>query len=197
VTAADLVGVPSGGGGIKEGGGEFHCGLFCERHRAWGYWGVKVRCQFFMGYNASTMATEIDNKLTLPARHGVKWEDEETITLLVSIQKKKTIQQIAEEHKRTPGSINSYLRKLAVDYHFNDGRTMEEIQQFTGLTKTPIDEAICKAEIKSSKTDIKTIGHHKFVIKGKVSDPTTADSEMISLLKDIQHKLNLLLEKVM
>ena len=145
------------------------------------------------------MAAVIESKTILPERHGVKWEDEETLKLLSSIQKKKSIKQIAEEHKRTPGSINSYIRKLAVDYHFNDGRSLEEIKRFTGLTEDQINEAIHKAEMKSKKREIKIADHRKSVVKSKstVSDSSTIESETISLLKDIQYKLNLLLEKVM
>ena len=117
-----------------------------------------------------------------PARMGQSWGDDEVIKLLTSIQKKKSIEEISEEHERTVGSINSYLRKLALDYHRNDKRPIEEIQKFTGLTRYQIEDVIQKHEVRES------------VIRVKKEDPTM--TEVVSLLKDIQEKLNILLEKV-
>jgi hypothetical protein len=73
---------------------------------------------------------------------GKPWSQEEIKTLLSSIHHKKSIADIALEHERTKGSIESYRRKLAADYHFNDNRPIEEIQAFTGLTRGQIEDAI-------------------------------------------------------
>jgi hypothetical protein len=83
-----------------------------------------------------------------PTRLGQPWTDEETMKLLRAVQKKKVIADIAEEHERTVGGIISYLKKLAVDYHFNDNRPVEEIHKFTGLSVEVIKDAIRKKEFK-------------------------------------------------
>ena len=79
-----------------------------------------------------------------PARFGQPWKDEETIKLLRSIQKKKPLEEIARGHERTVGGITAQLKKLAVEYHFNDNRPIEEIQKFTGLSKEIIEDSIRK-----------------------------------------------------
>jgi hypothetical protein len=131
-----------------------------------------------------------------PSRMGQPWNEEEIVKLLTSIQKKKSIEEMAKEHGRTEGGINAYIRKLAVDYHLNDKRPMEEIQRFTGLTKEQIEEAIKKHEFKAAKKSSET-AKPKIVKKKKATEeelPTMV--EVVSLLKDIQNKLNALLEKV-
>ena len=125
-----------------------------------------------------------------PARMGKTWKHDETVQILASIQKKKSIEEIAKEHERTVGSINSYIRKLARDYHFNDKRSVEEIQKFTGLTKEQIEETIKKSQ---ACTVIKETRESK-ISAGESTEPTM--SEIVIILKDIQSKLDILLEKV-
>ena len=126
-----------------------------------------------------------------PARLGQPWKEEEVVKLLTSIQKKKSIEDIAKEHDRTVGGINSYIRKLAADYHFHDKRPIEEIQKFTGLTKEEIEDVIKRRELKdAAKKSAEPVESN---IK-KEELPTML--EVVSLLKDIQSKLNILLEKV-
>ena len=124
-----------------------------------------------------------------PARMGKKWEDDEVVKLLRSIQKKKSISDIATEHQRTIGAINAERRKLAVDYWFNDKRPIEEIIKFTGLTKEEIEDSIKR----------RTVGKD-FKIKETVTEDLVeipSDmKEVIILLKDIQSKLSFLMEKV-
>ena len=129
-----------------------------------------------------------------PSRMGQPWKDDEIDKLLASIQKKKSIEEIAKEHSRTEGGIRSYINKLATDYHFNDKRPIEEIQKITGLTKEKIEDAIKRREYKdSAKKDI--VKKTKSITK-PVSDNEPTMKEVVSMLKDIQEKLNMLLEKV-
>lgn len=144
-----------------------------------------------------------------PARMGKKWDDDEVLKLLTSIQKKKTISEIATEHQRTTGAINSERRKLAADYWFNDKRPIEEIIKFTGLTKEEIEDTIKRRtaakEFKTKETltqdTIKKITAAKefktkqTVTKDLVEFPSDM-KEVITLLKDIQSKLSFLIEKV-
>ena len=124
-----------------------------------------------------------------PARMGMKWDDDEIRKLLKSIQKKKTISEIATEHQRTTGAIHAERHKLAADYWFNDKRPMEEIIKFTGLTKEEIEYTIKKRTIAN---ELKT---KKTVIEDVVETPSDM-KEVIILLKDIQTKISFLMEKV-
>jgi len=124
-----------------------------------------------------------------PARMGNKWDDDEVLKLLKSIQQKKTISEIATEHQRTTGAINCERRKLAADYWFNDRRPIEEIIKFTGLTKEEIEDTIKR------RTAVKDFKTKENVTEDLVAIPSDM-KEVIILLKDIQSKLSFLLEKV-
>jgi len=131
---------------------------------------------------------EKDNAI-YPVRMGKKWDDDEVLQLLTSIQKKKTILEIASEHQRTIGAINSERRKLAADYWFNDKRPMEEIIKFTGLTREQIEDAI------KSRTTTKVFKPKTTLTEDCGNTPSDM-KEVIILLKDIQSKLSSLMEKV-
>lgn len=97
------------------------------------------------------------SKITEPnalARMGKKWEDDEVLKLLTSIQKKKSVADIAAEHERSPSAINAQRKKLAADYWFNDKKPIEYISKWTGLSKGEIEEAIERQKVKEqSKTE--------------------------------------------
>ena len=124
-----------------------------------------------------------------PPRMGKKWDDDEVRKLLLSIQKKKPISDIAAEHERTIGAINSERRKLAADYWFNDKRPIEEIIKFTGLTKEEIEDAIKRRIIANDFKIAKNI-------KEEPVDVPSDMNEVITLLKDIQGKLSIIMEKI-
>lgn len=129
-----------------------------------------------------------------PSRMGQPWKEDEATKLLVSIQKKKSSEEIAKEHDRTVGSINAYIRKLATDYHFNDKRPMEEIQKFTGLTIAQIEDAIKKRKFKETvKHNAKTSESLVVINVEEEKQPTML--ELMTLLKDIQRKLDMVLQK--
>lgn len=124
-----------------------------------------------------------------PARMGKKWEDDEVVKLLRSIQKKKSISDIATEHQRTIGAINAERRKLAADYWFHDKRPIEEIIKFTGLTKEEIEDTIKR------RTAARDFKPKQSITEDLVEIPSDM-KEVIILLKDIQTKLSFLMEKV-
>jgi len=94
-----------------------------------------------------------------PARMGKKWEDDEDIKLLTSIQENKSIADIAEEHERTIGGINSRRKGLAADYWFNNNTQIEEIMTITGLSTGEIEETIQRRsfanDFKKTKMELK------------------------------------------
>lgn len=79
-----------------------------------------------------------------PARNGCQWKDEEIIKMLMAIRKKKTFEEIAKDHERTTGGIYSKLKGLAVDYFYNDEKSISEIEKITGLSSEVIQEAVNK-----------------------------------------------------
>jgi hypothetical protein len=131
-----------------------------------------------------------------PERMGKKWDRDEINKLLSSIKNKKSVQEIAEEHGRTVGGINSRRRACAVDYYFNDKKTIDEIIELTALSETDINEAIArrkyslhiKEKVKSEKNG-----------KKDTAEPTTQSkeiaelkNEIISLKKDVKEMLRLM-----
>lgn len=137
-----------------------------------------------------------------PARMGNKWDDDEVIKLLKSIKMNKSIVDIATEHERTVGAINSERRKLAADYWFNDNRPIEEIMKFTGLTKEEIEDTI-KRRTKNSQCNLRDISSEKAskiekssFINDELCEDTSDMKEVISLLQDIQGKLLQIIKKL-
>ena len=124
-----------------------------------------------------------------PARMGSPWKGEEIVKLLTAVRNKKTISEIATEHERTKGSIASKLRTLAGDYYFNDKRPIEEIQKFTGLSEEVILEVIKKRDNqeKIKESIKKTVLKQEEVKKNE-------NVEIMAMLKDINKKLDLLLQ---
>lgn len=51
-----------------------------------------------------------------PVRMGQRWHNDEIMKLLISIGKKKSIQEIANDHQRTVQSIQFYIRKIMANY---------------------------------------------------------------------------------
>jgi hypothetical protein len=115
---------------------------------------------------------------------GQPWAEEEVIQLLASIKKQKTIEDIATEHQRTIGSINAQRKKMAAEYYSNDGRTIEEIGKFTGLTTQQINDAIKKY------SDTTPVTNTVVVIEPK--EP----NEVVAILKDIRDRLDLIIKKM-
>jgi len=130
-----------------------------------------------------------------PKRLGQPWKEGEIKRLLCSIQQKKSVEEIAEEHQRTVSGIQCYIKKLAVEYHVHHNMPMEEIERSTGLTREQIEDAIQKQGQKGKNTGAKEPKEPKESKKHKQSkEPTMA--EMALLLTDIQAKLAMLLERV-
>ena len=115
-----------------------------------------------------------------PSRVGKNWDEDEIHKLLQSIQNKKPISDIATEHQRTSGAISSELRKIAADYWFNDKKSIEEISEITSLSINEIEYTLKRRTTKN-------------VTEAKVP---YEKKEVIILLKDIQSKLSILIEKL-
>jgi hypothetical protein len=149
--------------------------------------------------NYKKMAEEDPSKY--PSRMGQKWNDEEVSKLLISIHKKKPIDEIASEHQRTVGGINAERRKLAADYWFNDKRTIEDICKFTGLSTTEVEDIIQRRNEHGSASEkvVKSKKNTQNDILGMLSDTNDIGSDntdVILLLKDIQTKITILLERL-
>lgn len=82
---------------------------------------------------------------TNPLRRSQPWNEDEVVGLLASIE------DIAKDHECTENGKLSYIKKMAVDFHLNDKRSMEDIQRLTGLTKEQIEHAIKEQEATTKK----------------------------------------------
>ena len=132
-----------------------------------------------------------------PARMGKSWMEEEVVQLLASIKKQKMIEDIATEHERTVGGISSQLKRMAAEYYLNDGRTIEEIGKFTGLSTQQINDAIKKySEPKQPRKRV--VINEPTPAKNIVvtNESTTEPNEVIAILKDIRDKLDLIIKKM-
>jgi len=124
----------------------------------------------------------------LPLRKGQPWLDEEVIQLLTAIRQKKSISEIAQNHQRTVSGIQARLHVLAVDYYFNDQKTIEQIMKITGLDQRMIVEQIKKKEAAEKYKEIKNeLKSQKSATESK--NDTVLLNEVCTTLKIILAKL--------
>lgn len=124
---------------------------------------------------------------------GFKWEEDEIHHLLICLQAKKPVDLIAKEHQRTVGAINAYRKKLATEFILKKNKTMEETQSLTNLSRKEIEEALCKYSSKTSKSGKPTLT--KTVTNTTTTITDDRPTDVITLLKEISHKLDILIEK--
>jgi IS30 family transposase len=123
-----------------------------------------------------------------PTRMGQKWDEDEELKLLTFVQQKKSVNDIAKELSRTSGGIRKHLRRLALEYWFGDKLSIKEISRITGMTHSQIENDIQKKKnADKAKAESNTT---------EPSENPSEMSEMISLLKEMNSKLSLLLERI-
>jgi hypothetical protein len=115
-----------------------------------------------------------------PANMGKSWKQEEIVKLMLSIQKKRSIEDIAKDHQRTVGGINAYIRKIAADYWFHGDKTMDDIKKYTGLSHAEIQEAINKRKQTEEPETVKEDDDPQDTV-----DVETLKDNVLELKKDI------------
>jgi hypothetical protein len=130
------------------------------------------------------------DKSLYPSRMGQPWDEQEVTKLLKSVQKKKSVKEMAEAHQRTEGAITGKLKGLAADYYIYDKKTVEEIEKYTGLSQEAILEAVQKKQFRNSLTK----RERKIITESESYEPSL--KELMTVMKDIQYKMNIILEKI-
>ncbi len=129
--------------------------------------------------------------MSIPARRGKAWSEEECLKLLEAVRRKETHEQIAKKHERTTGGIRSRLREIAADYHYYENRPLEDIVKITGLPIESIKDAIEKRKWREMNTK-------KGIEKIKSHNPTQAqeknNDDVISLLMEIRDLMKEMVE---
>ena len=115
-----------------------------------------------------------------PPQMGKAWKEEEII------QENKSILEISEILQRTEGGVTSKLKGLAADFYISNKKTIKEIEKCTGLS----EEVIQRKQYKDSlpKKEKNTI------IPSNLQE--TSLNELLVVVKDIQNKINIILEKI-
>ena len=126
-------------------------------------------------------------KPNYPARMGKAWDDHETLNLLKKIRENKTVDIIAKEHERTVGGITSKLRVLAYEF-YEEGKTIDQIKKYTGLSTEQIADSISKRE------------YAKSILKNKLKedplDKKMNQEELLQAVREIRDKCNKILESI-
>lgn len=126
-------------------------------------------------------------KPNYPARMGKAWDDHETLNLLKKIRENKTVDTIAKEHERTVGGITSKLRVLAYEF-YEEGKTIDQIKKYTGLSTEQIADSISKRE------------YAKSILKNKLKedpiDKKMNQEELLQAVREIRDKCNKILESI-
>ena len=132
-------------------------------------------------------------KPNYPARMGKTWDEHETLNLLKKIRENKTIDAIAKEHERTIGGITSRLRVLAYEF-YEEGKTIDQIKKYTGLSTEQIADSISKREY------AKSIKERKQNLKNKLKedpiDKKMNQEELLQAVREIRDKCNKILESM-
>lgn len=76
-----------------------------------------------------------------PARMGMPWSLSETNTLLTDLKMGKSIEKIADEHKRTVGGINA-RRKKFVEELYKKGKNVNQIKEVTRHSAVEVEYLI-------------------------------------------------------
>lgn len=129
-----------------------------------------------------------------PARMGKAWRDDEVMKMLVAVKKGKPVAEIATAHERTEGGIVSKLRALAADYHYNDGKSIEEIVKITGLSSDSIEDAIQRRKYREEL--LSAPKKEKVVVAAAADAHEPTMKEVMAVLQDIQQKMAHILERI-
>jgi hypothetical protein len=139
------------------------------------------------------------DKSKYPSRMGQAWAEDEVVQLLKLVHAKKSVQEIAVIHQRTEGGIIAKLKVLAVDYYIYDKRSIHQIEKFTGLSKDTILKEIAKRQLghdlrnDTTKSPVKT---EPPIATGSVGSDEPKLKEILTVMKDIQHTMKIILEKI-
>ena len=132
-------------------------------------------------------------KPNYPARMGKAWDDHETLNLLKKIRENKTVYTIAKEHERTVGGITSRLRVLAYEF-YEEGKTIDQIKKYTGLSTEQIADSISKREYAKSIKERKQ--NQKNKLKEDPLDKKMNQEELLQAVREIRDKCNKILESM-
>ena len=77
---------------------------------------------------------------------GELWTRDEEEKLLQSLADGKSTAQISREHDRTPGSIKSRIRRIAVQM-IGNGKTIEEVCNVLPITPDVIQRAMTQRQV--------------------------------------------------
>jgi DNA relaxase NicK len=109
------------------------------------------------------------------------------------IRENKTVDTIAKEHERTIGGITSRLRVLAYEF-YEEGKTIDQIKKYTGLSTEQIADSISKREY------AKSIKERKQNLKNKLKedpiDKKMNQEELLQAVREIRDKCNKILESM-
>ena len=113
------------------------------------------------------------------------WDIDEIRKLIANLYSKKSLKEIATDHKRTVAAIQAQQREMAADYWFNDHRPLYEIAQFTGLSRTVVANAI-RQRILSNPSVYQEAAPSSADLKQEIVD---LKQEIVSLKQDVKEML--------
>ena len=88
------------------------------------------------------------------SRKGQRWDETEINKMLKGIALKKPLSEIAIEHQRTVGSVDSKLKELSTKY-YEAGASISSICLKTGLDERSIIDNLIRAAVTKAKPDNK------------------------------------------
>jgi len=123
-------------------------------------------------------------------RNSEPWSVDEKINVLKGVSKGLTLEQIALAHNRTQKNIETQLKNIVIEKHETKTHSVEDLIKLTGLPEEVIVDAITRYETRKNRP-LETVIEN--VNEGKEKDN---ESEILSVLKDIQGMLRYIVSKI-
>lgn len=118
---------------------------------------------------------------------GSKWTPEEDARLVDALRENtRTIDDIARDHKRTPGGISSRMRHIAIEMIESQGKTVGEVCDLLHMSEGDIEEAQKRRAAAKDTQKLRADAAAKDTRKLRADAATETD---LDVLKDIRKLL--------
>lgn len=129
------------------------------------------------------------------------WDADEIEKLQKGIAHKLTLEQLSIGHNRSMKNIEAKLKSLVTMYHDSKTHDLESIKTLTGLSEMVIVDAISRHELKKNRQQQGQSQQQQqqqqpvYQEQQQQQSPKKTKDEILTVLKDIRHLLQLLVAK--
>ena len=100
--------------------------------------------------------------MTMPARRGHAWTEEEEASILADVEAGLSFTEIAEKQQRTAGSIRCRLARIACSYVEEQHMSVFEAAGRTGVRASHVREALRDAALQRQQAAMNHVARHVY-----------------------------------